>query len=292
MDPPSEFGTFSVFPVEIRRQIWHELLCKPVKTLKPLWLTRARDGKFYEEFEKCTPFKVAIFQSSKACGLEAMEVFYSGKHLFTFCALPSRWELGNDQRADQFIKDFKAWTPLYPTKLAAKHIKNIWLSISVPWSTDCFGNFHMSDYALCMTMIRKLESSNSVRKTCLIDLLFFCNYRHPERFQLLGTSFFRGFRTLTAFEKIDFYISGDTSLAYQTLNPSKPRSGLFDGYEYGDFKHHIMKRIVEVLEPALGPADVVDEDSWHVIEFHPRAFLTGLEANNQNRIDGLQKKGQ
>ena len=145
----------------------------------------------------------------------------------------------------------------------------------------------MSDYALCMAVMRKLESSSRARKTCLIDLIFSCNYHHPERFQVLGTSFFRGFRTLTAFERIDFWITGNTSLAHQTINPRAPHSNLLNGYEYADFKDYIMKRIVEVLEPALGPADVVDDDSRHIIGFRPRAFLAGLERNSQNRVDGL-----
>ena len=53
-----------------------------------------------------------------------------------------------------------------------------------------------------------------------------------------------------------------------------------------------MKRIVEVLEPALGPAHVVDEKSKHVIGFRPRAYLAELEANKRNRVDGLQDVGE
>lgn len=117
MDSPSAFGAFSAFAVEIRRQVWHELLCTSVLVLSPLWLLRAQHGPFYEKFHKRTPFDVVIFQSSKACGLEAMEVFYSGDNVFTFCGLPSRWELNcllgrTGLRTTRFIEDFQTWAPL------------------------------------------------------------------------------------------------------------------------------------------------------------------------------------
>ncbi len=161
MDPPSPFGTLSALPVELRLQIWHDLLCKPVRVLTPLWFLRSRDGLYYAEVPERMPVDVAIFRSSKACRLEAMEVFYS-KHTFSFCALPSRGELEcktfhNNLTAAQFIVDFNTWTPMYPTELTARLIKHFKVSISIPYSHDRFEwGYQMSDSSLCMNLMRKI----------------------------------------------------------------------------------------------------------------------------------------
>lgn len=212
-----------------------------------------------------------------------MEVFYAGRHVFTFVALPSRWELGcTSGREDPLIKEFATWMPRYPTRLAARHIKNVWLSISIPKSSkNCFGNFHMADYALCMPLIRKLLQAGGVRGTCFVDLLFFCNDGSPRNVQVLGTSFFRGFKTLTAFEKVTFNISGSSRLAARALVPTRRRPEDLDGYAHWDLKMYILQTIVEELEPVLGPANVVDKPGAHVVEFRPRSHLVGLEAKSR-----------
>ncbi|CAD6582482.1 MAG: hypothetical protein ASARMPREDX12_000953 [Alectoria sarmentosa] len=284
MAPPSAFGAFSAFPVEIRRQIWHELLCKPVATLTPMWLVRALKEGWHERYQSYMPFDVSIFRCSKACGLEAMKVFYAGQHVFTFVALPSRWELRcTSGHENPLIKEFATWMPRYPTRLAARHIKNVWLSISIPKSSkDCFGNFSMGDYALCMPVIRKLQhAGGGVRGTCFVDLLFFCNDGSPRNVQVLGTSFFRGFKTLTAFEKVRFNISGSSRLAVPALVPSRRRPEDLDGYAHWDLKMYILQTIVEELEPVLGPANVVDRPGAHFVEFRPRSHLVGLEAKSR-----------
>ena len=179
MDPPSPFGTLSALPVELRLQIWHQLFCKPVGVLTPLWFLRSRDGLYYAEVPERISVDVAIFRSSKACGLEAMEVFYS-EHTFSFRALPSGGELEcktfhNNLTAAQFIRDFNTWTPMYPTELAARLIKHFKVSISIPYSHDRFEwGYQMSDSSLCMTLMRKMQTSGGIRKICFVESLFLC----------------------------------------------------------------------------------------------------------------------
>lgn len=281
MDPPSAFGKLSAFPVEIRLQIWHELLCEPVLFLAPLWFLRSRDASRLRKDIRRIPFDVAIFQSSKACGLEAMEVFHSAQHVFSFCTLPSRSELEDSMchdklRVGQFVRDCRVWMPVYPTKLAARHIKNVRVSISVPRrTTDCFGRFHMSAYALCMPLMRKLQVLGCARGKCLINLVFHSNAMAPEHVQTLGPSFFWGIQTLTAFKKVSIRSSCSSTPAYRALEPNNPRSDLLNTW-HALLKSYTTERIVEELHSALGSAIVRTEGRTEIVEFNPRSHLSNL----------------
>lgn len=275
MDPPCSFGTLSALPVELRLQIWHEILSKPVRVLTPLWFLRSRDALYYAEPPARSSADVAIFLASKACGLEAMEVFYA-KNTFSFCALPSGPEFEHktfhgNLTAAEFVTEYEARTPLYPTELAARHIKHFKVSISVPYSTDRFEwGYQLSDHSLCMDLMRKLQTSGCARKTCFVDLLFFCNNERHESTQMLGASLFRGLKTLTAFEKVTISCSGYPRLVTYALHPSKPRPRNLDYDANMPSKCYFMQRIAEELEPTLGPAVVLDEHHTHIVEFHPR----------------------
>lgn len=131
----------------------------------------------------------------------------------------------------------------------------------------------MSDYSLCMAQMRKLQTSGGIRKTCFIDLLVACSDKPRKAIQVLRASFFRGFKTLAAFEKVRFNISGSPELARLALNPDLPRPHALSWHTNSDLKLYIMRRIVEELEPVLGPAAVLDIGYDHVVEFHPRTHL-------------------
>ena len=301
MDSPSAYGTLSAFPVEIRRQVWHELLCEPVAILTPLWVLRSRDGLYYVKIPERTPVDVAIFRSSQACGVEAMEVFYS-EHTFSFCALPSLWELecmdiNYSLRVAQFITDFKTRMPSYPTQLAARHIRDVRMSISIPRSNGCFGSYQTSDHSLCIALMHKLQASGKARKTCSIDLLFFGIDKCPEIIEVLGPPFFRAFKTLTAFNKVTINSSGFPRPAYLTFNPDKSYASRLDCYKNTALICYVMQRIVEELEPALGPATVLDGSYTHIAEFRPRirpaesgkaGTILTVQTNMGNRGIGLK----
>lgn len=278
MDPPSAFGRLSAFPVEIRLQIWQELLCEPVVFLTPLWFLRSRDALSHNEDVKRIPFDVAIFQTSKACGLEAMEVFYSAEHFFSFCALPNIWDLEQmghaETRVDQFIKDFSTWMPLYPTKLAARYIKNVRVSISIPQRTyDSFGCLHMSSQY--MPLMRKLRLPGRARGACVINVVFYSNNMYPKDVQVLGPSFFWGLQTLTAFKKVSIRSSCSCKYVHLALNPSSPDPYLLNCWG-APLKSYTIERIVEELQPTLGSATVRTEGKMEIVEFNPRTHLRNL----------------
>ena len=204
-----------------------------------------------------------------------MEVFYSADHFFSFYALPSMWDLENmgyeHTRLAQFIRDFRAWMPLYPTRLAAGYIKNVRVSISISNSTtDCFGRFHMSENLLCVPLMRKSRTSGLARGACLINLVFYGN-----KVQLLGPSFFSSLQTLTAFNKISIRSSFPSDYVHQALNPSKPDLYLRNPWE-APLKSYTTERIVEELQPALGSAIVQTEGNTEIVEFNPRTYLSIL----------------
>ncbi len=176
MDPPSPLGTLSALPIELRLQIWHELLSKPVRVLTPQWFLRARDAMYHAEPPTRSHADVAVFLSSKTCGLEAIKVFYAN-NIFSFCALPSGQDFEfrgfhGHLKAAHFISEYYAWTPLYPSELAARHIKHFKVSLSVPYCRDRLEWGHqVSDHSLCMDLIQKMQKSGGAGKTCSIDLL-------------------------------------------------------------------------------------------------------------------------
>ena len=281
MDPPSTLGTLSALPLELRLQIWHESLSKLVRVLAPQWFLRARDAMCYIEPPTRSPADVAIFLSSKTCGLEATKVFYAN-NIFSFCALPS----GQDfefrgfhglPKSAHFISEYHAWTPLYPSELAARHIKHFKISLSIPYCYDRFEWGHqMSDPSLCMDLMRKMQKSDGAGKTCSIDLLFFCNHRTQGSIPVLGASLFRGLKTLSAFEKVTINCSGYPRLITYALHPNKPRPHYLDHAINRPLKRFFMSRITEELESTLGPAIHPDKCRTNFIEFRPRAHGAGL----------------
>ena len=282
MDPPSAFGKFSAFAVEIRLQIWHELLCEPVKPLSPMWFLRARDALGRTKDVNRIPFDVAIFQSSKACGLEAMEVFYSAEHVFSFCALPSRGELeyvNEKKKVAQFIRDYMKWMPVHPTKFAAGYIKNVRISISIRRrTTDCFGQFQMSDYSLCIPLTDKLQISDRERGQCLIDLVFYGTHMSSQNIQVLAPPFFRGLRTLTTFKKISIRSSCSRNPAYLTLEPNLNNHWYRYTLNHCDapLRDYTEKRIVEELRQTLGVATILTKNKAQILEFSPSTRLSNL----------------
>ena len=282
MDPSSPFGTLSSLPVELRLQIWHQLLSKPVKVLTPQWFLRARDALYHREPSARSSADVAVFLSSKACGLEAMEVFYA-KNTFSFCALPSGQEFEfkdfhDDPSAAHFISQYEAWTPSYPSELAARHIKHLKVSLGIPYCHDrSEWGYQMSDRSLCMDLMRQMQTPGGARKTCSIDLLFFCKYKPPGSAPVLGASLFQGLKTLTAFEKFTINCSGYQRLVAYALHPNKPRPHNLDYPANMSLRCYFMLRIAEELEPTLGPAIFAKENHTHIVEFHPRTHGAGLK---------------